>query len=211
MSELTDGIRALHNAFRHDVEIIDATALASAQGEGGLEATIERFRFLNEVLEWHAAGEDAFISPLVEAVAPSVYETYERDHRELDTVFLDLRQAVSLRDPLSTARATKVFKFHLDLHLDKEEAHMYRLISDRVPLADQAQALGQMGAHMPPERFPEFVAWMFPLVSTEDRVNMVRGWGMPPEAFKGPAKLIEQAIGDEWAELARNIPELIGA
>jgi hypothetical protein len=213
MAELSDAVRALHNAFRQDIDLIDAAAVEAALGKPGLEATLERFRFLNEVLGWHALGEDQFISPLLEEVAPDVYDTYERDHRALDGTFEALNRAVSARDPLETARATKVFKFHLDLHLEKEDAHLYRLISDRVPLPDQGQALGSMGSDMPADRFPEFVAWMFPLVGTVDRVNMIRGWqmGMPPQVFAMTATLIEQAVGDDWPELARHIPELVGA
>ena len=124
MNGPTHAVLAIHNAFRRDIELIDAAALDAARGKPGLEATVERFRFLNEVLDWHAHGEDAVISPLLESVAPSVYETYERDHRALDLVFDELQKAVSVRDPLATARATKAFKFHLDLHLDKEDAHM---------------------------------------------------------------------------------------
>jgi hypothetical protein len=212
MTVLTDAVRALHNAFRRDIELIDTAALESARGRPGLQATLERFRFLNEVLGWHALGEDTVISPLLENVAPDVYETYEWDHRELDQVFEALNKAVSVHDPLATARATKVFKFHLDLHLDKEDAHMYRLISERVSLPEQGQALGKMGTDMPPDRFPEFVHWMFPLIGSDDRVNMTRGWqmGMPPEVFAGTSRLIEEAVGDDWPELARHIPELVG-
>src|SRR5258706_14408855 len=105
-----DAVLAIHNAFRHDMELIDTAALESARGKPGLVATVERFRFLNEVLEWHAHGEDAAISPLLESVAPSVYATYEQDHRALDAVFEVLNQAVSAHDPLETARATKAFK-----------------------------------------------------------------------------------------------------
>jgi hypothetical protein len=208
-----DAVRALHNAFRHDIALIDTAALESARGKPGLDVTIERFRFLNEVLGWHALGEDAYMAPLVEAVAPAVYETYERDHRALDLVFDELCGAVSAKNPLATARATRVFKFHLDLHLDKEDAHMYRLISDRVPLSDQGEALGRMGSHMPPDRFPEFVAWMFPLVDTDDRVNMIRGWqmGMSPEGLKAVAKLVEPTVGDDWPRLTQHIPELVEA
>ena len=143
------------------------------------------------------------ISPLLESVAPSVYTTYEQDHRALDAAFEALNQAVSVHDPLETARATKAFKFHLDLHLDKEDAHMYRLIGERVALPDQGQAVGQMAAHAPQDRFPEVVAWMFPLIGTVDRVSMTRSWqmGMPPEGFAMAATLIEQAVGDDWTEL----------
>jgi hypothetical protein len=208
-----DAVLAIHNAFRHDIELIDSAALASAQGKPGLATTVERFRFFNEVLEWHAAGEDAVISPLLESVAPDVYATYEQDHRALDRVFAELNQAVSAHDPLETARATKAFKFHLDLHLDKEDTHLYRLISERVSLPEQGQAAGLMASHAPQDRFPEVVAWMFPLIGHDDRVNMTRSWqmGMPPEAFAMAATLIEQTVGDDWTQLTRDIPQLVSA
>jgi hypothetical protein len=212
MTGPTDAVVAIHNAFRHDIELIDAAALDAARGKPGLEATVERFRFLNEVLEWHAHGEDAVISPLLESVAPSAYETYERDHRALDAAFTALTRAVSVHDALETARATNAFKFHLQLHLDKEDAHMYRIISERVSRPEQARAMGVMASHAPQDRFPEIVAWMFPLIGLDDRVNMTRSWqiGMPPEAFAFATHLIEQVIGDDWPEVARNIPELAG-
>ena len=208
-----DAVVAIHNAFRHDMELIDTAALESARGRPGLAATVERFRFLNEVLEWHAHGEDAVILPLLESVAPSVYATYEQDHRALDAAFAVLNQAVSVHDPLETARATKAFKFHLDLHLDKEDTHMYRLISERVSLPEQGQAVGLMASHAPQDRFPEVVAWMFPLIGRDDRVNMTRSWqmGMPPEGFAMAATLIEQAVGDDWTELTQQIPQLVSA
>ena len=208
-----DAVLAIHNAFRHDMELIDTAALEAARGKPGFEATVERFRFFNEVLEWHAHGEDAVIFPLLESVAPSVYETYEQDHRALDVAFDVLTQAVSARDPLETARATKAFRFHLDLHLDKEDTHMYRLISERVSLPEQGQAVGLMASHAPQERFPEVVAWMFPLNGRDDRIRMTRSWqmGMPPEGFAMAATLIEQAVGDDWTELALLIPELVAA
>jgi len=213
MSSPIDAVTALHNAFRRDISLIDAAALGSAQGKPGLEATVERFRFFNEVLEWHAHGEDSVISPLLESVAPSVYEAYEKDHRALDVAFGALNKAVSVHDPLETARATKAFKFHLDIHLDKEDAHMYRLIKERVPLADQGEAVGRMGSSNPADRFPEVVAWMFPLMGNDDREVMTRAWqmGLPPAAFAGTAQLIETAIGDGWSDLTLRIPELAGA
>ena len=208
-----DAVVAMHNAFRRDIALIDAAALESARGEPGLYATVERFRFLNEVLEWHAHGEDAVIFPLLESVAPSVYESYEQDHRALDAAFDALNEAVSARDPLETARATKAFKFHLDLHLDKEDAHMYRIIRERVSIPDQGQAMALMGSHAPQDRFPEVVAWLFPLIGDVDRVNITRSWqmGMPPEGFAGAARLIEHATGDDWPELTQRVPELVGA
>jgi hypothetical protein len=195
------------------MELIDSAALGAARGESGCDATIERIQFLEEVLDWHAAGEDVVIHPLLESVAPSVYETYERDHRALDAAFDALNRAVAVGDLLETARATKACKFHLDLHLDKEDAHMYRLIRERVPIPEQGEAIALMASHAPQERFADVVAWMFPLIGDNDRVNMTRSWqmGMPPEGFAAASALIESAAGDGWIELTRQIPELVGA
>ena len=118
-----DGVTALHNAFRRDIARIDVAALAAARGEEGLEATVERFRFFDEVLSWHAHGEEIAVFPALEAVAPSVAEAYEMDHRGLDAAFTALSAAVDEHDAIQTARATAAFKFHLDMHLAKEDQH----------------------------------------------------------------------------------------
>ena len=67
---------------------------------------------------------------------------------------------------------------------------MYRIIRERVSLPEQGKAVGIMSSHVPQDRFPEVVAWMFPLMGDTDRENMTRIWQsvMPPEAFcRSPA------------------------
>jgi hypothetical protein len=205
-----DAILAIHNAFRRGMDLIDAAALDSARGKPGLEPTLERFRFFNEVLVWHAHGEELAIFPALDDVAPLVSEAYLRDHRGLDAAFDALNDAVAVHDALLTARATAVFKFHLDIHLDKEDAHVYRLIRERLSVPDQAKAAGVMSSTVPQARFPEVVAWMFPLMGHDDRENMTRIWQMvmPAPAFAGAKQLIQKAVGDDWAELTRRIPTL---
>lgn len=211
MTEPLDAVTAIHNAFRRDMAGIDAAALDSARGKAGLAPAVERFRFCNEVLVWHAHGEEVAIFPAIEAVAPAVAEAYERDHRGLDSAFDALEAAVSIRDALDTARATAAFKFHLDIHLAKEDAHLYRLMRERVPVPDQVKALGVMAGSVPQERFPEVVAWMFPLLGDDDRENMTRIWQMvmPAPVFAHIKLLIQDAIGEDWAELTRRIPTLV--
>ena len=205
-----DAVVAIHNAFRADMALIDEAALGSARGKPGLDATVERFQFFNEVLEWHAHGEELAIFTALEDVAPLVAEAYEKDHRGLDAAFVELRNRVSARDEIGTARATAAFKFHLDLHLAKEDGHVYRLIRERVSPADQGRAVGVMAGSVPQDRFPELVAWMFPLLGHDDRENMTRIWQMvmPADAFTGALQLVHHAIGDDFAELTRRIPEL---
>ena len=210
MAEPVDAIRAFHNAFRNDMERIDEAALNSAQGTEGLAETIEPFRFFNEILVWHAHGEELAVFPAVEQVAPLVAEAYLIDHRGLDEAFLELNRSYAAHDPLKTARATAAFRFHLMIHLNKEDSHLYRIFRERIPLPEQGKALGIMAGAVPQERFPEVVAWLYPLIGHDDRENMTRIWQMvmPAPVFAGVKDLIKQAIGNDWAELARRIPTL---
>lgn len=210
MATPLDAVTAIHNAFRRDIADIDRAALETARGRTGLEATVERFRFFNEVLVFHASGEELAIFPALEKVAPNVAEAYLRDHRGLDAAFDALDKAVSARDLLETARATAAFKFHLDIHLGKEDAHLYRLIRERVSVPDQGKAVGLMAGTVPQDRFPELIAWLFPLLGLDDRENMTRIWQMvmPAEAFRGVVRLIQKSVGDHWPALTGRIPDL---
>jgi hypothetical protein len=211
MTAPLDAVTAIHNAFRRDIQAIDTAALDSARGKPGLAPTIDRFRFFNEVLVWHAQGEELAIFPLLEGVVPSVAEAYERDHRALDAAFDSLSAAVSAGDALETARATAAFKFHLDLHLAKEDQHLYRLMRERVPVPEHGKAVGLMASTVPQDRFAELVAWLFPLLGHDDRENMTRIWQMvmPAPQFEDAKQLIQKAIGSDWAELTRRIPTLV--
>ena len=205
-----DAIRAIHNAFRKDMAAIDAAAYEAARGHGGLGLVSKRYAFFNQALVWHADGEEEFVFPALEGVAPLVAEAYERDHRGLDSLYVSLHKAVSASDPLATARATAAFNFHLSIHLDKEEAHLYRIFNERVSLPNQGAIMGKMAQKIPQDRFPEVIGWLYPLLGHDDRENMTRIWrqSLPEPAFAGAIKLIRAAIGDDWAELTRRIPEL---
>ncbi len=196
MTRPLDIIDAVHNAFRADMATIDAASLRAARGEPGLEETIERFWRMDEVLVWHADGEEAAIFPALESVAPDVVAAYEMDHRGLDVAFVGLRAAVSERDPLATARATAAFKFHLDLHLLKEDRHLYVLFEERLSDAEQASAVASLSSGVPNGRFGDFVSWLFPLLEDHDRENVLTYWrsAMPPEIFAWSLQAAEDAL-----------------
>ena len=74
-----DAVAGIHNAFRHDIELIDTAALECGPGQPGLDA------------DWSSASDSStrcssgtptartrVILPLLESVAPTVYATYER-------------------------------------------------------------------------------------------------------------------------------------
>jgi hypothetical protein len=210
MAEPVDAILAIHNAFRNDLTRIDTAANEAAGGKKGSPLTADRFRFFNEILAFHAQGEEIAIFPAIEAVVPCVAEAYERDHRGLDAASEALNAAVAANDLLATARATAAFKFHLDIHLAKEDAHLYRLFRERISMPDQGKAVGIMANEVPQDRRQEFILWLYPLIGDNDRENMTRIQQMvlPPPVFEQVKMLIHQAIGDGWTELTRRIPAL---
>ncbi len=210
MTQPLDVIRVFHNAFRRDMQLIDAAALDAARGNEGSAATVERYRFFDEVLVWHADGEEEAVFPRLEDVAPLVAEPYERDHRGLDSAFDELNRSYSSHDLLRTARASAAFRFHLNMHLDKEDAHLYRIFRERVPLTEQGKAIGIMASKVPQERFSELVAWLFPLVGLDDRETMIHIYQamMPEPVFVSTKELIKKSIGSEWAELTERVPTL---
>jgi hypothetical protein len=114
------------------------------------------------------------------------------------------------KDKLDIARATAVFNFHLQFHLNKEEAHLYRVFNERISLADQGIIIGKMAQKIPQERFPEVIAWLFPLIGHDDQENMTKIWqqALPNPVFAKVIKLVQTAIGNDWTELTRRIPEL---
>jgi hemerythrin-like domain-containing protein len=205
-----DAVRAIHNAFRKDLAAMDAAANAAVRQGGSLDPVLNRYKLFNEVLVWHASGEEDAVFPAVEKAAPLVAEAYQRDHRGLDILYLELNLAVNEMDKLDIARAAARFNFHLHFHLDKEEAHLYRIFNERIPVPEQAVIIGKMSQKIPQERFPEVVSWLFPLIGINDRENMVRIWQqvLPPPVFTKVTGLIKKATGDGWTELTLRIPEL---
>jgi len=205
-----DAIRAIHNAFRSDMAAMDEAANSAAHDSGNLGPVLKRYNFFNEVLVWHALGEEEFVFPAVEKVAPLLSQPYEQDHRGLDSLFSRLSKAISSNDSIETARTTAAFKFHLDIHLYKEDSLLYRIYDERVSLPEQGATIGNMARKVPQERYGQFVTWLISLTNLDDRENMTRIWqqAMPLPAFTKIADLVRAAAGDDWVKLTERVPEL---
>ncbi|MGZ4865204.1 MAG: hypothetical protein ACXV39_11330 [Halobacteriota archaeon] len=128
-----------------------------------------------------------------------VAEAYVKDRCGLDSAFDELSKSYASRDPLTTARATAAFRFHLNIHLGKEDTHLYRIFTERAAFPCSGKAVGIRSNTVRQERFPEVVAWMFPLMGQDDRENMTRIWQMvmPAPAFAGAKELIKEAVGSD--------------
>jgi hypothetical protein len=205
-----DIVRSIHNAFRRDIFQIDGSVFKIARSGGDLTVVLDRLHIMDEILDYHARGEEAAVFPAVDKVTPLVAEAYLMDHRELDIMVSGLEAMRKTPDPLTTARATAVLTSHLRIHLDKEDAHLYQILRERTTEIEQSSIVGLMSKKVPPDRFPTLVQWLFPLLDFEDRVVITKGWItlMPPQVFAGLKPLIKKVVAENWVELAQRIPQL---
>lgn len=210
LSSPIDVVLAIHNAFRRDISQIDQSVFKIARSGGELTPVLDRLHIMNEILDYHARGEEAAVFPAVDNVTPLVARAYLMDHRELDIMVNGLEAMREMPDPLSTARATAVLHSHLRIHLDKEDAHLYQILRERTSTSEQAAIAGLMSRKVPPDRFPALVQWLFPLIDLKDQIIVVKGWMtlMPPQVFTNIKSSIEKATAENWIELTKQIPEL---
>ena len=207
MYEPLAAIEAIHNAFRKHLEEIDQEAYDIAANGGDLDPTIERLRLTSEILKYHAEGEEKFVFPAIDKVAPHVSKTYDLDHRELDTMTETLLKIESARTALDVARETAVLRAHMRIHLGKEDAFLYPLLKESITAEEQGPIVGGMAGGVPPERMPAFIDWFYPIIDTVDKVKMADVWHqlMPPPVFEHLTPLIEKACGSDWAHVKQEI------
>lgn len=210
MSGPIDIVLAIHNAFRRDILQIDKIVLKIARGGGDFSPVLERLHLFNEILDYHAKGEEAAVFPAVDNVAPLVAKAYLIDHRELDAMASGLEAARKMPDPLTIAIATAVLHSHLRIHLDKEDIHLYQILRERTTESEQVAIAGTMSKQVPSDRFPIMIQWLFPLLDLSDQIVVTRGWMniMPPQIFVNIKPAIEKATAENWVELTKRIPDL---
>ena len=212
MSSPIDVVLCFHNAFRKDIAQIDTSVLNITRSGGNLSPVLDRLHSMNEILDYHAKGEEVAVFPAVNNVAPLVAMAYLMDHRELDKMVesLETMRIQKTPDPLQTARATAVLNSHLRIHLDKEDTHLYPILREKTTLSQQVAIGGIMSSKIPSDRFPAAVAWLMPLLDLNDQVTVTRGWitFIPPQIFANVKPLIKNAVVESWDAITQRIPEL---
>jgi iron-sulfur cluster repair protein YtfE (RIC family) len=205
-----DIVLAIHNAFRRDIFQIDESVFKIVRSGGDLAAVLERLHIMNEILDYHARGEETAVFPAVDNVAPLVAKAYLMDHRELDAMVSGIEAMREMPDPLATTRATAVLRSHLRIHLDKEDTHLYQILRERTTESEQVTIAGLMSKKVPPDKFPTMIQWLFPLLDLKDQIVVTKGWRtlMPPQVFASLKPLIKKSASQNWDELNQRIPEL---
>lgn len=210
MSGPIDIVVCFHNAFRRDTLEADDAAFKVARSGGDIAHVLNRLHITGELLGYHAKGEEEAVFPAVDKLAPLVSKAYLLDHHELDRMVAELEAMRASLDAQTVARATTALNTHLRIHLNKEDAHLYPILRERMREDEQASIVAGISRAFPPDTTPTLVRWVFPLLGHDDRAVVTRGWMtlMPPQVFAGLKSLIRETIAKDWAELTRRVPEL---
>ncbi len=205
-----DVIRCFHTAFRRDISQIDEIVNRIARDSGDFTPVLDRLHIMNDLLDYHARGEEAAVFPAMDKLVPQLATPYLMDHRELDIMVSGLETIRKNPDPLTVTRATAVLGSFLRIHVNKEDAHLYMILKERTTDDEQVAIGVSMTRSVPPEKFPTMIQWLLPLLDFEDQVFVAKGWVkvMPPQVLSGIKPLIESAVARNWGKLIALVPEL---
>ena len=199
---------------------IDAAALAC--GPGRSRASSPRpgaaSTFMDQVLDWHAEGEEEAVFTALEGIAPRLAWTYDRDHRGLDAAFAEFtRPHVAARpgaDRRGAIRRLRLPPRNTSAPGAGEDAQVSPGASSAAlsPEPSRATSSARLSGRVPRDRFPEVVAWLFPLVGARrprDHGRASTSARSPPRSSPACMGLVRGAIGgDEYAALAAAVPGL---
>lgn len=203
-------VQSFHNVFRRGITEIDDLAFTAVASGGPMQPALTRLELYFKVIEIHARGENNWVFPVLEKFAPLVAYSYQADHDEIGELITTTAHWGPSTEPLVVARATAVMKAHMMLHMAKEEAQLYPLLEKHTSRDEQAYMVERIGAETPEEVFPDAVAFVFGLAAPEDRAVITRGWmeAFGADGFAYSLPLIQQAVGADWDDLVKRVPEL---
>lgn len=144
----------IHNGFRRDLTEIDEAVYKVARHGGDLSPLIDRLFLVSQILDRHAQGEDEYIFPALDRVAPLLAPMFVDDHKEMDIMTDGLGKVVNAPDELAAARASAVLHSHVQIHLAKEEAYVFPVLGQRLDPEEQALIVGQARSKTPRQLVP---------------------------------------------------------
>jgi hypothetical protein len=167
-----NAITVIHKFIRREMfDFAERLFRAGPEHVSDIRAELER---IVQLLQVHAAQEDARLEPLLREVDATFADRLKRDHRRLEDQLESLRHAAKTLDASSRECRDALLLFHLDwnrflsaylIHLDDEERTLIPALGDRTPplsaIAESARQQGVEGE--------EFLLRLWAVTTCEER------------------------------------------
>ncbi len=177
----SNAITVIHKFIRR--EMFDFSQQVFRADPQDCAALRSAFATLVELLQGHAAQEDARFDPLLRNVDPTLAERLNRDHRRLEDHLQNLVHVSNQLDSGTSNCRDSLLQFHLDwnrylsaylAHLDDEERTLFAALGEQVPplsfIAESAQRRGAQGE--------EFLLKLWAVTTCEERFAIEQAAGL---------------------------------
>jgi hypothetical protein len=177
----SNAITVIHKFIRR--EMFDFSQQVFRADPQDCAALRSAFATLVELLQGHAAQEDARFEPLLREVDPNLAERMTRDHRRLEDQLQNLVHVSNQLDSRASNCRGALLRFHLDwnrylsaylAHLDDEERTLFVALGEKLPplsfIAESAKSRGTQGE--------EFLLKLWAVTTCEERFAIEQAAGM---------------------------------
>ncbi len=202
-----DLYRDVHKGIRSELFALTTTAgNVDPSDRIGRFAVADHVASMQELLEEHAAHEDAVIEPELQRHAPDLAERIAADHQLLESRFatiVELSQAAAGAGPFAQRQLMHALYLELSAFTSGYLAH--QLVEERAVMPALEQALGleavidmhqAIVSSIPPALMAKSLSVMLPAMNLDDRAEMLVGMraDAPAEAFAGVVNLARSVL-----------------
>jgi hemerythrin-like domain-containing protein len=173
-----------------------------------------------EHMRLHASLEEKFIHPFLSQRVPGGARKLEEDHRRMHQQIDDIvEQLEGIRTKLteSEVRRELVLEFYRSWnrfisfyfwHINKEEENAQPMLWKICTGKELAETFKTILANQHPDELKYDLQIMLPMMNIHERADLINSGrqSIPPQAFQGLLKRIEQILGpEEWKALKPRI------
>ena len=209
--------RNIHKAVRRIV-YSEALALGSAdfRDQKSMRESLEQLRGTITLLEEHARQEETFIHPALESRVPGITKSFEETHEDDERLFDRLRELESQIEAVEdndqrVALGNQLYgMFNTYIgdylgHLDREEAELEQALWDHFTDEELVAIDQKLMGSIPHERMAVWVSVICNSWNASDLTAILAAMkpDMPPDAFAGMLKMMEQATPTATWETVR--------
>ena len=210
--------RNIHKGIRGELfRVTYETGRVDHTDDATVRQVANDVRALVALLVSHAEHEDTEVQGLVERFAPALAPRVVAEHVDLEARMENLEllaEATVQAEPGN--RRTLVFQLYLELasftsaylaHQALEEEQIHPLLEAGATQEELAATEQRIVASLTPEQTVTSLNVMLPAMNVDERTEMLAGMqaGAPPEVFQVLAGVARDALGAEWAPVARRL------